>query len=265
MNCGVIKDEPIDKYHACEAISSSKLKTYMQDPYLYFCKYIEKSIEHKSTAALEFGTNVHGHILEGHPIKIASDRRTKAGKETNERVKELYPNAIICTTAESTQIHQMSKSVERTLKNNKYFEDLIEMRKNCNIETTYRAKLKRGQYLQCRPDAINEDFILDLKTTQSLDTFERDIFKLSYHVQAGFYYGILTLLGLKERPFKFLAVEKSEPYRSAIFSFEIEDCKQFWESQCKINISNLVKSYEFQDWRSKFEYEKTIEIPTWLK
>jgi exodeoxyribonuclease VIII len=265
MKTGILTGEPIEQYHSSDAISSSKLKTFMDDPYIFYCRYIAKTLERESSNALELGQSVHRYILENHEIKAEDlNKRTKNGRETYEFLKSQFPDAIICNTEESSQIIKMAESVEETLKNNGYYEDLNAFRSSCSVETTYRALLKRGVCLQCRPDAINDDILFDLKTTQDIESFERDVWKFKYHIQAGFYFGILSLLSLNPRPFKFIAVEKKDPYRSGIFSFTAEQCQYFWESFCKPKLVDLIKCLDSNEWIKRYGNEKLIDIPDWI-
>lgn len=262
MNIGKLTNEKIEDYHSNSALGSSMLRVFMDDPDFYRSLYIDKDFARKETAALEFGKKIHSFILEDTTI-LANDHdlRTKAGKIESEKIIKENPNAIVSRSPEIKQFHLMKNSLDKTLSRSGYFTDVEDMRQKCEIECTFRLKLKGGLYLQCRPDALSEDTIWDLKTTASISTFNRSLWSYGYHIQAGFYYGILSLLGEPERDFKFLAIDKSEPYKSCVFSFTAEQCSTFWLNVVQPAIQNLGDCIEKNEWPGKFHEEVKLEIP----
>ncbi|MFZ1546005.1 MAG: PD-(D/E)XK nuclease-like domain-containing protein, partial [Candidatus Nitrotoga sp.] len=80
----IVRDLPIQVYHASEAISHSGIVQLLKSPEHYL-QYKTGSVE--PTAAMEFGSAFHGFILEpevfakDYVLAPKFDRRTKEGKE----------------------------------------------------------------------------------------------------------------------------------------------------------------------------------------
>lgn len=71
---GLIKDLDIKEYHAQREIdvhhvSSSQLKTMLEDPELFYRTYITKEVDKEATSAMDIGSYFHTAILEPHLVE----------------------------------------------------------------------------------------------------------------------------------------------------------------------------------------------------
>ncbi len=65
---GILFNESNEVYHSRKAVSNSKLGVARKSLELYKKKFIDKSIPHESSAAMNFGTHGHCFILEGERV-----------------------------------------------------------------------------------------------------------------------------------------------------------------------------------------------------
>jgi len=87
---------------------------------------------------------------------------------------------------------------------------------NCRegeIEKPLEARMRNGLTMKCEPDMINGDGIYDLKTCgKPMCFFREHAFALGYHIQAGFYTGVLIGAGdTLQRDLTFWVVTKHSP------------------------------------------------------
>ena len=81
-----------------------------------------------------------------------------------------------------------------------------------------------GQWLRSRFDAIGGAGIVDLKTVQAgaaePEAFIRKALAFGWHQQAAFYRDMAQELGITDGPFRFIAVEKTEPYLVSVIELD---------------------------------------------
>lgn len=266
LSIGKIEHEPIEDYHTNEAISSSGLRAFIEDPTVFRAMYLDRSYQQKQSNAFEFGKIVHASTLENARVLCDDNNlRTKSGRESSADLRKNNPEAFFVKPDDFDKIRSINDSVLDCISRSGYYESMNEFREKCSIECTYRVRLKSGLHLQCRPDAIDSTCIWDLKTTNDLTQFERSLYGYGYHIQAGFYHGVLKLIGEAPRDFTFIAVEKTVPFRCGLFTFSADQCELFWKKLVQPAIEQM-HDYILKDRRDgRFSEETLLEIPEWLK
>ncbi len=198
------------EYREAEGINKSTLWEMRRSPAHY--KYL---IDHprEDTPALHFGRALHAAVLTPAAYKRefvvapAVDKRTKAGREEYAAWKERLPEGVEEITPEDAEtIADMVKSIKSN-------PDAIQLLKRTSREVPLFWKDKKsGLKCKCRVDALGEDAIIDIKTTNDIMSFERDAEAYGYHVQAAHYLqGVQAKRG-KLLDWYFIAVEKKAPY-----------------------------------------------------
>lgn len=102
----LIFDMPNPEYHgAANTFSSSQLKTMIEDPEVFYKKYITKEIERESLPAFDVGTYFHTAVLE--PEKLSEECAVfqggiRRGKEWDEFKAKSGSRAIITKSEKET-------------------------------------------------------------------------------------------------------------------------------------------------------------------
>lgn len=194
-----------------------------------YTKYFDPAREKKATPAMEFGTCVHAMVLEPlsqHQVFAVvpegMDRRSKDGKAFFADIEDA--GLIALKQNDFEKIEKIKKSVFSNAKASELISHELAL-----IEQSFFFYCSlHGLKLKARPDIFIppcKEFprgaIGDLKTTldASQSGFERSAYSLGYHIQAGWYaYVVSMVLGLKELPeFYFIAVEKEQPFACTTF------------------------------------------------
>lgn len=201
-------------------VSNSLLQRVGQSP-AHAIEWLKNPLE--PTSAQILGTRTHEGILlpdlfkENYCIEPKFDKRTKIGKEASEKWILDNPNKVPIGEDQFNQILGMIESVY-----------------NHNVASQW---LSGGQSevsfffkdpdtdIACkiRPDHINKDCIIDIKTTEdaSMTSFARSIFNYKYHHQGAFYLdGAEVATGQRFNKFVIIAVEKKPPYAVAVYSID---------------------------------------------
>lgn len=217
------------EYHATEGISSSTLKEAARSLAHCYARYFDPAREKKTTAAMEFGTCVHTMVLEPlsqHQVFAVvpegMDRRSKEGKAFFADIEDAGLIALKQNDFEKIE------SISRSVFSNTKASELINHELALIEQSFFFGCSLHGLKLKARPDIFIppcKEFplgaICDLKTTldASQSGFERSAYSLGYHIQAGWYaYVVSMVLGLKELPeFYFIAVEKEQPFACTVF------------------------------------------------
>ncbi len=199
-----------DNYREYPALNMSLLKSV----------YKTKSLAHArakprvSSEALQFGTHFHTAILEPHkfkPIVRDWDLRSKAGKEKQEEaeatgrpiLKQQDLDAMYAmrdSAMEIKPIPEILGSLDRATEKPLLYREPF-YGEQCKSQIDLWGKDENG-----------EGWLIDLKTTQDIIKFDRQIWDLAYDIQMAGYAMALSLNGYPVDHVAILAVEKAEPY-----------------------------------------------------
>lgn len=216
---GLHENVPEDAYHASSAVSSSRLKAFLEAP----AKAIAPG---KDTATLRFGSLIHNAILTPHLLE------------------EMY-----CVT-ELERINKRDKAYkaeqeragDRELVKKADWEEALRIRDAVHAQPTCRDMLApvglltevsigfddpvTGLRCRVRADGWRTDWraVIDLKSTTdaSPDGFARSVANFNYHIQRAHYCAGLGLVAYEPQGFFFLAVEKEPPYLIGIYELDLE-------------------------------------------
>ena len=222
-----VYDISIEEYHAGEGLSRSKLVHFNKSPRHFWHEAYFQSREQKKTAdvikktnALEFGNALHNYVLERDEFDkryiamLKVNRATTVGKDAYQAfLRTSQGKQIICAET-LKEIEAMGKSIESHKEASALISD-AEYEKSL-----FWTDPDTGILCKVRPDIWHNNFICDLKTTQSgaFRDFQKSVYAYSYHIQAGMIQEALKhVLGIDMQSFIFVAVEKEPPYAVAVY------------------------------------------------
>lgn len=175
------------------ALSSSSLKMILKSPKTYrnVTKYGDPNSD---SPALAQGKLVHWMILEPHKVDElhfveASTKGTKVYKEAKAQYGEVFLNK------EKSQAERVADAVLRN-------EAALKLLNKSEFEIP-AIEMMEGLPFRGKADILQGDTIIDLKTTQDLNSFRYSCDKYSYDLQAYMYKRMF-----KANDFKFLVVDK---------------------------------------------------------
>ena len=177
-----------EKYHSDDAISASMQKTMVKHgPKAYWNSFLNPDRpEHKPTSAMLLGTLTHCAVLEPDELTkrfvAVSSRTTKKGKEEAKEAEEKGMTAV--TEADMENAIKMRDAVfsEPHAKNLLSF--------GIAEKSYWWDDKASGLTCKCRPDWLNKDTIVDLKTSRSGANprdFAKAVANFTYHLQAKHY------------------------------------------------------------------------------
>jgi hypothetical protein len=199
---GKYLDMNMDDYQKIDAISRSDIVRLLRSPSHY--KY-QKTLGDVDKPCYRFGRVVHANQLEGiPPIVNVHDGRSKVGKDFQKE----NPDAVKPDESE------MVIAIGKSLKDFDWGGD---------VEQSFFWN-EDGLPCKCRPDAIIDGYVWDLKTSRrNADKFFWDIKDYRYDIQAAWY-----LKGVQQHipvcGFRFLVVELEPPHNWMIY--ELDDTEQ---------------------------------------
>ena len=249
--------------------------------------YVHRSMDHyfgppiKQTPAMEVGSAFHTYVLE--PEKFDKeyalieqfDRRTNDGKEG-------YAKAIKAVgkrTALKPVDYYMIKGMGKAVKNHPRANELLST--GFAEETLIWNDKNTGILMKGRTDWRNEKerCIIDLKSCKEADyaSVKKDIFadKTRYYVQAAIYVdAINTITNSNDWKFKFIFVEKSNPYGVCVYEADEQTIECGRRAYAK-DLKKLIDWYEnaynaHMNHGSDFYYsgyteeDVVISPPAWL-
>lgn len=176
----------------------------------------------KETESMIFGRAAHTLILEGKEafenqfaICEPIDKRTKDGRETHRLFKEANIAKDIIMQEDYNVLVGMATAVQ-----SHPFETQL-LHEGISESTIIWTDEETGIQCKCRPDrtpANNKGVLVDLKTTQDINSFRKSVLGYGYARQAAFYTeGVKKITGENYDAFAFIAVEKDPPYRTEVF------------------------------------------------
>jgi len=227
-------------YHADAALGSTSLKTLATKTPAH---YQHDKKHPKSSAAFTLGTAAHSLILEddtdGIRVVPADNWLTKDAKAA--KAEALAEGKQPLLTKEMVQVFKMREAVM----NHPVARELF---KGHKAEQSVFWD-EGGLMLKCRPDAWKPGLLIDLKTCASADPneFGKVAHSFGYHQSAAHYIdGVKAATG-EELPFRFVLVEKTDPYLVSVVELD-------WEA---VNIGRGLNE------RAKRIYQECVESGTW--
>jgi hypothetical protein len=213
----------IQSYHSDrEWWSKSQLWTlHSQGPAAFHARYFGTPQTYGDSDALRKGTHVHEWAEQGNDawlervVEIPEDalgaggRRTKATDQFEAEVLANRPDAIVLKADELAAY----KAQFAAILANDAFCQLTEQ--TIAREFSVRWVDTSGLQLKCRPDAVTESCIWDLKTTREAkpsETFWKSVVDFGYGFQQVLYLMGLEAAGIDIKEFVFLVTSTVPPY-----------------------------------------------------
>jgi len=232
------QDLNIKDYHAYNAITSSKLRQFIQSPETYKDRLngthpdchktggrhyiIGQVFEDMITLSTEELQEMYFFCKGGEPEK-PSERVINAKKPSTESVTKIRDwkkflsrvgDRNVITTQECNMLQKM---LDAYYKNATATQMWLTMEKQITIR-----KEHRGYQLQCRFDGLNTKLhtACDLKTTSKpLEDFNKAIYDYRYDLQLAYYSELYRMQFREElKDFSFIVVETIYPYRCQVMT-----------------------------------------------
>jgi len=292
VKTGIIQAEPSVDYHGNGAVSSSTLADMrvagVVCPLNYYVRHVAKTAPRKKGAHFNIGIAAHLAILEG---EAAFDAGCVMQPETYKNEKgEVKPwhngsNAckawaagaagrIILDREEADLILAMANAIKSN-------PDACALTIGGEAEVTFRKEIA-GLVLQCRVDkwhpngapwhGLKHPLIVDLKTCNTLEQFEREFYFLRYNVRAEFYRLVTTevLADLAGVPaselvpptYAFVVVEKTVPHRVKVYTPDPESLEA-GRRDVHADLLTLRECRASGKWPSGTEGMHSIGLKTW--
>lgn len=254
MENGIYNDLSFDEYLSDKAISRSGILQLNRTPFHFMNMQVKNT-----TASMKIGTALHAKILEPHlfhqryAIEEKFDKRTLIGRDKQKEYIENLAGKAIITGADWVKINGMYNSL-LSMKN------AIDLLRNSKKEVSIFWEDESEILCKCRPDALNDKFVVDLKTSKdaSEKSFKRDVEEYGYHIQAAMIQeAVHVLRGTWINDFFYIVVENSAPYAPAIYTLcqaSIDKGRQIF----KDNLAVYKKCMELNEWPSYESKEITI-------
>jgi hypothetical protein len=255
---GLIEGLPSDAYHSMPGVSKSGLDRLAVSP-AHYVAYLNEPRE--ETPALRFGRVFHSFILEPDTCRIAAwtggNRSTRAGKAEWEEFQQANAGAEVVSADEFLVLHGMRDAV------------YAHPRAKQLLSIAGRAELSKwayepqsGELCRVRPDRLLDmGLALDLKSAKDASPrgFAKACAERRYHVQAAFY---PDMLGLDDKAFLFVAVEKEPPYAVAVYELEPE-AVEFGRYLYQRDLMRLAECKISKAWPAYSDEIKTLSLPAW--
>jgi hypothetical protein len=271
----LIYDLPNSDYHGGEGtFSSSQLKAILEDPEIFYKKYVIKEIAKEELAAFDIGTYFHTAVLEPELMEkeCAVFEGIRRGKAWDE-FKEANAHKTIITKSEYAQARTLIDAVHASPVASNYLSRskpevsaFVTLTVYCGevycqgkILTIHGWKptdftpppMATQITIKCRADALGDDFILDLKSTtgnvKNEHSMRSKVSSYSYDLSAAMYLDVFSIAC--ERPI--------EQFLWTFASKDVGNCKTYMASKENIMVGRakwkkavcLIAHYIEQDWQ----------------
>jgi len=230
-----IEGESFSEYmrHRRDYISSHDMAVYRLDPALYWFRMT--SPERQDTAAMRFGRLLHMAVLEPQTYFASTiveqppiNQRTGKpyGRDT-QAYADYWHNACKDLKGAIELVDQAEAELIATMRSNILSHQYASMLLNScpDRECVFRILDGYGcnAWCQARVDAIGESVLIDLKSCDNLDNFERDIRKYEYVNQIAHYYECVHRTNGSSPSCYLIAAEKQEPNRVGVWRLAPQD------------------------------------------
>lgn len=120
-----------------------------------------------------------------------------------------------------------------------------------------------GLDVKCRCDYLRERSILDFKTCEDVDRFDRELSKWSYWFQLGWYKMVMKAETGVDHTFRFVFAEKKPPFRWRIVPLDVE-YQMYADAQVEDALGKLIEARDSGNWSDRGEVEQMASLPDYL-
>ena len=264
LNLGFLITEPASVYHAKaqDNLSSHQLADFRRCPKLYRRKQLGL-VPQRDSAAYALGRAAHVLILEGRErfeaeFAVGGPINPKTGHPFGVQTKAFADWAAsvgrpVLSDADAALLEQMRAGVHDHV----FARELL---RSGVAEGVVRAKYG-GVPCQARIDWLNPvdgRGIVDLKTCDNLDDFERDVHRYGYVHQMAFYRELVVEARGVELEVHLIAIEKREPYRCCVWQLSRRLLDRAADENLAA-INELKRCREHDLWQTRFESLRLID------
>ncbi|GAB4292648.1 MAG: hypothetical protein Kow0067_19300 [Coriobacteriia bacterium] len=265
LDLGFLITEPASVYHAKakDNLSSHQLADFRRCPKLYRRKQLGL-IPQRDSAAYALGRAAHVLILEGRErfeaeFAVGGPINPKTGQPFGVQTKAFADWAAsvgrpVLSDADAALLEQMRAGVHDHV----FARELL---RSGVAEGVVRAEYG-GVACQARIDWLNPidgRGIVDLKTCDNLDDFERDAHRYGYAHQMAFYRELVVEACGVELEVHLIAIEKREPYRCGVWQLSRRLLDRAADENLAA-INELKRCREHDIWKTRFESLRLIDI-----
>jgi exodeoxyribonuclease VIII len=203
---GAFESLEADTYHAAPGLSKSMINVFRECPAKYKAT-LDGKIERRETKAMQYGTLLHAAILENlfdyhvRPAEV-NGKEWHSSRNDCKEWTAAHQDLPIVSADQDDEI----RMVARTVRKHPLAWQLIKnSRREVSLFAEYGGRLMKG-----RVDALNPDgWICDIKKVADASTreLERSVVKYGHHLQAGLYWKLCQILGIRCDAFYFIAIE----------------------------------------------------------
>jgi len=253
MGSKVIHPISFEDYVAQPGVNQSLLKHFADSP-AHVLHYMES--EHKPTDAMVLGSIVDSMLLGtefGYTTSPFDSFRTKDARAWRGEQEAKGIRVV------SQDVVEKANAMADAVRNHSTSAGLLEGAKTsvCALSDGKKA------LIDVVPDGV--DVLIDLKTTRDANPheFEKQIFKLFYHVQAAWYLDVWHgATGENREQFAFLVVSSSEPYCAGCYVLDQESI-QLGREQAKIWLDRFHQCKETNNWPGFGDKPRYVGVPKW--
>ena len=192
MKDGIYHDIPEAEYHKLPCLSSTFIKAYSKNP------YAAKHLPFKGSPASVLGSCVHKYVLEGKEAFDAEyfalqefacpEGQNPKGWKSTTKYKELVAMAEMEADGRITISNDqwnIVQGVDASLRKHGLSSQILN--RGANELSLIWTDEATGLKCKARLDDYFEGVPSDLKTSNDVEWFHRDIYKRNYHLQAAWY------------------------------------------------------------------------------
>lgn len=264
-------DMTAEQYHAYPAVSNSRISDFIEDPRLYYHKWLSGNYKPKAEKHFEIGSAAHEILLRNSHDRIAvipEDVLAKNGAKSGNAWKQW-------SAENSGKIQLKSKDYAAVLRccevvrQHPAASQVLAYSGDCEYPMSAEFM---GMHCKCCFDKLcrtsEGHLIVDFKTTEGGSTankFVKSVASYGYYRQAAFYKTIAQLNGLEIYDFIFLVVSITEPYTVDLFRLD-EEFIDMGMQEIDEAMIELIERTENNDWSGRgADQVVSLSPPSFLK
>lgn len=259
---GIHRDVPAEDYHAIRAVSATLLKRFIRQTPAHVKAMLDGKLEGDEVSMLK-GTALHAALLEpsvfDRDFVVVPDCRR--GTKEWKGYETLHAGKTLLKQSDSEDVLGMRAGIW----GDELCRRLIEA---CDERELTVIWTDDATGLQCKARvdlySTTRSALLDVKTTSSIDRFERNAWELGYHIQLAWYSRAMSAFGEPAKSIGILAVEQGAPYLPQVF----EPAEQWFihghaaVEHAMPRVAQCMKTGIWPGYRTS-KYPAVLDVPAW--
>lgn len=268
MTVELIKDMSDKDYFAIDAVNASTLKAMVNPEKAHYRK-----LNPVHSDAFKLGSDFHALVLQGlepadsEDVAISPFDAFRTNESKAWKAEQIKAGKTILKAAEvESYTADLKAMADAVYTLDDFVKEMDATQDSREVVILWERRVGDAM-VKCKAKLdlfnLNGSYVYDLKTCGNLDTFDSDVFKYGYYIQAAWYLEAAMAAGSKAKGFRFAVAGKDKPCQAVLREMDATHINQGYDEICSL-LEVYLNCKESGVWNSPYTTKpQMVSAPGW--